>query len=139
MVSVRAGLEGKVRIRNRRHKIGRGACEPDDGRPGEPRDVCILRVHLDFSKVGAQFQLLLRAQVLVAEEDDASLRNQEGELILRPFSGHARIIPCREEQPTYPLLIGKILQLQAYDFGADVDGHISHLRTWSGAVATGDR
>lgn len=67
------------------HNFGHGlglANEPDDRRPGKPRDVCILRIHLDFAKVGTQFQLFLRAQILVPEEDDASLRDQESQLIL---------------------------------------------------------
>lgn len=105
-----------------------GACEPDDSSPGKSRDVCILRVHLNFSKVGTQFQLLLWAQILVPEEHHASLRNQESELILIAIQRFCSSL-FHNKQLTYPLLIGKILQLQANNFGADMDGHIFHLFT----------
>ena len=83
----RPGTE-RLRVRHcsQRPRRSRGlANEPDDCCPGKPRDVCILRVHLNFAKVGAQLQLLLRAQILVPEEDDASLRDQESKFILRPI------------------------------------------------------
>lgn len=99
IVWVKAGLEAsenqKLLLRFRR-----GACKPDNSRPGKARDVCILRVHLDFSKVGTQFQLLLRAQILVPEEDHASLRNQESELILWTFSGYAQTFATMSSQRT---------------------------------------
>jgi hypothetical protein len=59
-----------------------------------------LRVDLDFAVVLAELELLLRAQILVAEEYNAPLGDQKGELV--------------------SLLVRQVFELQADDLGADV-------------------
>ena len=73
---------------------------PDDRRALQAGHMRHLRVDLDFAVVLAELELLLRAQVLVAEEDDAPLGDQQGELV--------------------PLLVRQVLELQADDLSADV-------------------
>lgn len=63
-----------------------------------------LRMDLDFAKIPAQLELLLRAEILVAEENNAALGNEKCELIF--------------------LLVGQVLELQADNFGADVRSQI---------------
>lgn len=86
-----------------------------------------MRIYLDFSKMGTQLQLLLWAQVLVPEKDDSTLCNQESKLILRNFSNRVRVSLATGRRSTYPLLICKVLQLQTYNLGADVNGYIFYL------------
>jgi hypothetical protein len=53
---------------------------PDDSRALQARHVRDLRVDFDFAVVLSELELFLRAEVLITEEDDASLCDQEGEL-----------------------------------------------------------
>ncbi len=63
---------------------------------------------LNLAKVLAQLLLLLRRDVLVAEEDDAALGDQQRQLVA--------------------LHVGQILELQAFDLSADVRGQMRHAR-----------
>ena len=63
-----------------------------------------MRVDLDFTKVLSELELLLRAEVLVAEEHDAALGDQQREFV--------------------SLLVGQVFELQADDLGADVCGEV---------------
>lgn len=44
--------------------------------------MCILRINFHLTKVGAELELLLRAEVLVAEEHNTALRDEKRQLIL---------------------------------------------------------
>ena len=63
-----------------------------------------LRVDLDFTKILSELELLLRAEVLVAEEHHAALGDQQREFV--------------------SLLVGQVFELQADDLGADVCGEV---------------
>lgn len=66
-----------------------------------------LRVDLDFTKILAKLKLLLRAEILVAEEDNATLSDEESQLV--------------------SLLVGQVLKLQANNFSANVSGQVLDL------------
>lgn len=57
-------------------------------------------MHLYLAIMPAKLQLLLRTEVLVAEENDAALSDEQGELVA--------------------LLGGQVFELETDDFGADV-------------------
>ena len=63
-----------------------------------------LRMNLDFAVVLAQLKLLLWAEILVAEKDDAALGDQKSEFI--------------------SLLVGQIFELETDDFCANVCGKV---------------
>lgn len=63
---------------------------------------------LNLSKVSSELLLLLGSQVLIAEEDDAPLRNEESKLI--------------------SLLICQVLELKSLDLCANVRSEIGNLR-----------
>lgn len=73
---------------------------PDDSRALKTRHVRHLRVDLDFTVVLAELELLLRAEILVAEEHHAAL--------------------CDEKSKFVSLLVGQVLELEADDLGANV-------------------
>lgn len=77
---------------------------PDDGRALEAGYVWDLRVDFDFAKVLSELELLLWAEVLVAEEDHAAFGDEKRKLI--------------------SLLICEIFELEADNFGADVSGKV---------------
>ena len=54
---------------------------PHHRHPGDARHLRDLRMDLDFAKVLAQFFLLLRGDVLVAQEDDTAFGDEETEFI----------------------------------------------------------
>ena len=54
----------------------------------------------NFTEVVAQLELLLRAEILVAEEDDATFGNEESEFIF--------------------LLVGEVCELKTNDLSSDV-------------------
>lgn len=64
-------------------------------------------MNLDLAQPFSQRPLLLWSQVLVAEEDDAPLGDEQGELVL--------------------LRVGEVLELEALDLGADVRREVGHL------------
>lgn len=66
-----------------------------------------MRVDLDFTKILSELELLLRAEVLVAEEHHAALGDQQREFV--------------------SLLVGQVFELQADDLGADVCGEVLDL------------
>jgi hypothetical protein len=68
MPALRANRSAETGSRLRPRKI-----RPDDRRALEARHMRHLRVDLDFAVVLAELELLLRAQVLVAEEDNTPL------------------------------------------------------------------
>lgn len=93
-----------------------GTCGPCGYGEGRGRDVSLwscnwilttTHVNLDQAKPLAQLLLLLRRQVLVAEEHDAALGDEQGELV--------------------PLVGREVLELDALDLGADVGGEVGHL------------
>lgn len=59
-----------------------------------------MRVDFNFTEVVAQLELLLRAEILVAEEDDATFGNEESEFIF--------------------LLVGEVCKLKTNDLSSDV-------------------
>lgn len=59
-----------------------------------------LRVDLDLAEILSQLELLLRAEILVTEEDNAALGDQKSELV--------------------SLLVSQVFQLETDDFSADV-------------------
>jgi hypothetical protein len=77
---------------------------PDDSRALQARHVRDLRVDFDFAVVLSELELFLRAEVLITEEDDASLCDQEGELV--------------------SLLVSQVFELQADYLRADVRGEV---------------
>lgn len=77
---------------------------PDYGGALETWHMRHLRVDFDFAVVLAQLELLLRAQILVAEEDNAPLGDQQRKLI--------------------SLLVGKVFELEADNLGTDVCGQV---------------
>jgi hypothetical protein len=64
-------------------------------------------MNFDLSVPLPKFLLLLRRKVLVSEKDNTSFRNQQSKFIT--------------------LLIGKILQLQAFNLSSDVCSKISQF------------
>jgi hypothetical protein len=80
---------------------------PDNRRPLQPRNMRNLRMDLNFTIILSQLELFLRAEVLVAEEDDAALCDQESELV--------------------SLLVGQVFELEPDYFGADVGGEVFDL------------
>ena len=63
-----------------------------------------MRVDLDFAEILPKLELLLRAEILVAEEDHAALGDQKREFV--------------------SLLVGQVFELEADDLGADVCGEV---------------
>ena len=61
-------------------------------------------MNLDLTIVPAQLELLLWAQVLIAEEDNAPLGNQQSQFVF--------------------LLVIEILELEANNFGSDMRGQV---------------
>lgn len=66
-----------------------------------------LRMDLDFAIIPAQLELLLRAEILIAEEHHAPFSDQQRELI--------------------SLLVSEVFQLQADDLRSDVRGEVPDL------------
>lgn len=66
-----------------------------------------LRMNLDFAPILAQLKLLLRAEILIAEEHHAPFSDQQRELI--------------------SLLVSEVFQLQADDLRSDVRGEVLDL------------
>jgi hypothetical protein len=97
--TLRANGLAEARFSLRLHQI-----RPNHTRALKAWYVRHLRVDLDFAVVLAELELLLRAQVLVAEEHDAALGDQKSEFI--------------------SLLVGQVLELQTNDLGADVCGEV---------------
>lgn len=64
-------------------------------------------MNFNLTKPLPQAPLLLRGYILIAEEDNAPLRNQQGELVF--------------------LLVRQVFELQADDLRADVDGQVADL------------
>lgn len=63
-----------------------------------------LRMDLDFTKILAKLELLLWAEILVAEEDNTALSDEESELV--------------------SLLVSQIFELQADNLGSNVSGQM---------------
>ena len=92
------------RLAEARSEIRLHEIRPDHGGALKTRHVRHLRVDLDFAIVFAELELLLRAKVLVTEEDNAALCDQKGEFV--------------------SLLVGEVFELKADDLGADVCGEV---------------
>lgn len=63
-----------------------------------------LRMNLDFTEMLAELKLLLRTQILVAEENDTALSDKESELV--------------------SLLVSQVLELQANNLSANVSSQV---------------
>jgi hypothetical protein len=74
-------------------------------------------MHFDLTIPLAELSLLLRGEVLISEKDDTSFGNKQGQLVL--------------------LLGSKVLELQAFDLGADVSSQVSDLRCSSKQIFLG--
>jgi hypothetical protein len=92
------------RLPETRAKILLRQIRPDDSRALQARHVRDLRMDFDFAVVLSELELFLRAEVLIAEEDDTSLCDQESELV--------------------SLLVSQVLELQADYLRADVCGQV---------------
>lgn len=77
---------------------------PDDRDALLARHMWHLRVNLNFTEILPQLELLLRAEILIAEEHDAALGDQQREFV--------------------SLLVGQVFELQADDLSADVCGQV---------------
>ena len=97
--SLGADRLAETRLDLRGHQI-----RPDHTRALEARHVRHLWVDLDFAVVVAKLELLLRTQILVAEEHYTALSDKKSKLI--------------------SLLVGQVLELQPNDFSTDVCGKV---------------